>query len=386
MDMQTTATDSVYGEDLEMFRQSVRNFYRKEIDPQVKTFEEKGVDRDTWRKAGAAGLLGLTVPAEYGGAGDDGLALVISSEELGYSPGGASVGSFLSTDICTLFLVNYGTEEQKRRWFPGIIAGESVQAMGMTEPGSGSDAVAIRTSAVRDGDDYVINGSKCFISNGAKADLIYLIVKTDPAARGKGMSIILLPRGTPGLTQRRMKTMGYAAGDTGELFMDNVRVPATNLIGPLNGALRIFQTTMALDRLQICARSQGAAQAAFEMTLDYVKNRKIFGQRVIDFQNTQFELAKIETDVSVGRAYLNELIRKYRANTFSDRDGWKCKMWFPEMEFRTLDACVQLWGGNGWMDEMPISRMFTAARVQRIYAGATELQKSLMGRAYTRES
>jgi acyl-CoA dehydrogenase len=384
MDMQQPAKSSVYGEDMEMFRQTVRSFYRKEIVPREKHFNTHGIDREAGLAAGRAGLLGSSVPEEYGGAGDNGLAIVVAAEEIGYSPVGASLGTFIGTDICTLFLVNYGTEEQKRTWFPKILTGEAVQAMGMTEPGSGSDATACRTTAVLEDDCYVINGSKCFISNGGKADLVYVIVKTDPAARGRGMSIILVPSGTPGFTQRKMKTMGYAAGDTGELFFDNVRVPAANLLGPLNGALRIFQTTMALDRLQVCGRSLGAAQAAFEMTLDYVRNRHIFGQRVVDFQNTQFELAKIEIDLTVARAYMDELVNKFKAGTFGDRDGWRCKVWFPEMEFRTLDACVQLWGGNGWMDEMPISRMFTAARVQRIYAGATELQKSLMGRDYLR--
>jgi len=384
MDMHVPQTESIYGEDLEMFRASLRSFYRKEVEPNVKSFEANGVGYDIWRKAGAAGLLGVCVPEEYGGAGDEGLAIVIGAEELGYSPAGASAGAFLGTDICTLFLRSHGTEAQKQKYFPTILTGETVQCMGMTEPESGSDAIAIRTTAVRDGDDYVINGSKCFISNGAKATLLYIIAKTDPAARAKGMSIILVERGTPGLTQRRMKTMGYAGGDTGEIFLDNVRVPVSNLLGPEGGALRIFQTQMALDRLQVCARSLGAAQAAFEMTLEYTRNRKIFGQRVIDFQNTQFKLAEIETDLAIGRAYMDELVRKYRKGTFNDRDGWRCKVWFPEMEFRTLDTCVQLWGGNGWMDEMPISRMFTAARVQRIYAGATELQKSLLGREYVK--
>jgi acyl-CoA dehydrogenase len=376
---------SVYGEELELYRETVRAFYRKEIEPRVKEFEANGVPKEIWRKAGYAGLVGVTVPEEYGGAGADGLAIVVGAEELGYAPSGASVGSFLGTDICTLFLAEHGTEEQKRQWFPTILTGETVQAMGMTEPESGSDAVSIRTSAVRDGDSYVINGSKCFISNGAKADLVYVIVKTDPAARGRGMSIILVPKGTPGFTQRRMKTMGYAGGDTGELFFDDVRVPASNLLGPEGGALRLFHTQMALDRLQVCARSWGAAKAAFEMTLEYVRNRRIFGQRVVDFQNTQFQLAQMETEIAVGRAYMDDLVRRYQDRSFSDRDGWKCKIWFPEMEGRVLDACVQLWGGNGWMDDMPISRMFTAARVQRIYAGATELQKSLMGRAYIKE-
>lgn len=374
--------DSAYGDELEQFRQTLRTFFRREVEPRVKEFETHGLDRDIWRKAGEAGLLGVAIPEAYGGAGADWLATVVASEELGYAPSGASVGAFLGTDLQTKLLIDHGTEEQKRRWFPSIITGETTLATAMTEPGAGSDATAIRTTAERDGEDYVVNGSKCFISNGAHADLVFVIVKTDPAAKARGMSVLMIPGDTKGFTRREMKGMGYAGGHVGELFFDNVRVPVTNRVGEEGKALSIFHSLMALDRLQISGRSLGAARAAFEMTLDYARQRKLFGQRLVDFQNTQFQLAQMETEIELGQAYMDRLIAKYRSDEFSDRDGWMCKIWFPEMEFRVLDACLQLWGGMGWMDQAPISRMYTAARVQRIFAGATELQKSLMGRTY----
>ncbi|MET0658301.1 MAG: acyl-CoA dehydrogenase family protein [Steroidobacteraceae bacterium] len=378
---------SPYGEELESYRTALRTFYRKEVEPRVKEFEVNGVSRDIWRKAGDAGLLGVCVPEEYGGAGDKGLAIVLGSEELGYSSAGATVGAFFGTDICTLFLVGHGTDEQKQFWFPKILSGEAIQCMGMTEPQTGSDAFQAHTTARRDGDHYVINGQKCFISNGSKANLLYIIARTDPAIRGpRGLSMIIVPSETPGVTQRRMKTMGYPGGDTGEIFLDNVRVPVSNLVGNEGNAPGMFHNIMALDRLQVCARSVGAVQHAFEITLEYIRSRKIFNQRVVDFQNSQFVLAEAEVDVDVARAYLEKLIERYRDGEFTDRDGSRCKIWFSDMENRVVDKCLQLWGGNGWMDDMPIARMYTAARLQKIHVGPNELHKSLMGRRYVKDA
>jgi acyl-CoA dehydrogenase len=319
------------------------------------------------------------VPPEYGGPGADPLAIMVVSEELGRSTAGATVGSCLNADMSTLFMVNFGDEPQKREWLPGVVTGEVIQA---TAPDSGSDAASIRTSAIRDGNHYVINGSKCFISNGSKADLLYVIVKTQPEARSRGTSLLLVPGDTPGLTRINQPTMGFRGGDTSDLHFDNVRVPVANLLGKEGEGLRMFQPVISLDRMQICARSQGSAESAFEMTLEHVRNRKIFGQRLIEFQNTQFKLAEMETEIALGRSFLNEIIRKYRAGTCTENDTAMLKSWLPEMEGRVLDGCLQFWGGSGFMDEMPISRMFTAARVQRIYAGATELQKAMLGRRY----
>lgn len=380
-----SALESVYGEELEMFRATVRAFLKKELEPRIREFDDKGTDRALWRAAGKAGLLGTIIPEEYGGPGADPLTIVVVSEELGRCPAAASAGSCISSDIATGFLVHHGTPAQLKYWAPKILSGDSIQAMALTEAEAGSDAAAIRSTARREGDHYVINGAKCFISNGYKADLIYAIVKTDPSARSRGMSVIIVPGDAPGVTKRRMNTMGYRGGDTGEIFFSDVKVPMTNLIGEEGNAMKMFHHTIALDRLQISARALGVAETAFEMTKEYVRSRKVFGQRLVDFQNTQFKLAEMEVDVTVGRALLHDLIRKYKAGTFSDDDGAVVKIWIPEMEGRVLDACVQLWGGNGFMDDMPISRMYTAARVDRIFAGATELQKSLMARKYTRQ-
>lgn len=375
---------SAYGEELELFRDTVRAFFKKELEPRVKEFEKSGTDRAFWRAAGAAGLLGVFVPSEYGGPDADPLAIMVVSEELGRCPAGATVGSCLNADMTTHFMVSFGTEAQKRRWLPGVVSGDVIQATALTEPDSGSDAAALRTTAVKQGGDYVINGSKCYISNGSKADLLYVIAKTDPSAGTRGTSVILVPGNTPGLTRRLQPTMGFRGGDTSELFFENVRVPQDNLLGKEGEGLKMFQPVISLDRMQICARSLGSAEAAFEMTLEHVRNRKLFGQRLIDFQNTQFKMAEMETDIAVGRAFMAEIIRKYRDGSCSDVDTSMLKLWMPEMEGRVLDGCLQFWGGAGFMDDLPISRMFTAARVQRIYAGATELQKSLVARRYLR--
>jgi acyl-CoA dehydrogenase len=375
--------ESPLGEDMEMFRKSVRAYFEREVEPRHREFEEHGTDRVIWKKAAEYGILGATIPVEYGGPGAHRFSIMVASEELGYAPSGATVGSFIGTDICTNFLVDHGTEAQKRAYFPGILAGDIIQAMGMTEPESGSDATSIRTTAVRDGDEWVINGGKIYISNGSKADIVFTMCKTAPELKGRGISAIIIPKGTPGFTQRRMITQGYKGGDTGELFFDNVRVPVANLIGPENGAMGLFLPTMALDRLQVVARSIGAVERAFAMTLEHCQNRKIFGQRLVDFQNTQFVLAQMETEIRVGRAFYNSLLRKVANDTITDAESAMAKIWLTELEFRTLDSCLQLWGGQAWMDEHPISRMFTAARVQRIFAGATELMKSQLGRRYT---
>jgi acyl-CoA dehydrogenase len=382
--MNAVVEESPYGEELEMFRSSVQAFFKKELVPRVKEFEDKGLDRAFWRKAGEAGLLGVEIPVEHGGAGADPLAVLVVSEELGRLPAGATVGSCITTDIMTGFLVDYGNEWQQKKWYSGILSGELIQSMALTEPQSGSDAAAIRTTARREGDHYIINGAKCFMSNGAKSNLVYVIAKTDINAGAKGMTCIMVEGGTPGFTQQPMKTMGYKGGDTGELFFSDVRVPVTHLLGEEGGAMKMFQKTIALDRLQVAARSQTAAETAFELTLEHTKNRKLFKQRLVDFQNTQFKLAEMETDIAVGKCLMNEMIRKYRAKTFTERDGSMVKLWVTDMEWRVLDACVQLWGGSGWMDDNAIARMFTAARVTRIFVGSNELQKHMIARKYVR--
>lgn len=370
-------------EELAMFRTTVRKFLERELAPRKGLLTRDAADwRAFWRAAGELGLVGAAIPEEYGGPGLHRLSIVILAEELGRLWEGAVAGASLTSDMATSVLIDHGSEAQKREWFPKILAGEVVQALAITEPGAGSDAGAITTTARRDGADYVLDGTKCFISNGSMADLIYVIAKTDLSARTRGMSTFIVPGNAPGLTRRRHATLGYKGGDTAELFLDGVRVPAGNLVGEEGNAFAMFDTAITLDRFHIASRSWSAARTAFEMTLAHAQSRRMFGQRLIDLQNTQFTLAKIETDLAVGRAFIDRLLEKYLAGTFVPADGAMLKVWLPEMEGRVLDACLQLWGGYGWMEDHPIAQMYTAARLQRIWAGATELQLSVLGRRY----
>jgi acyl-CoA dehydrogenase len=375
-------TSNPFTEEEELFRRSVRAFLDRELEPHYKALEAKGeVGREFWRKAGQAGILGLAIPEGYGGAGASEMCGLIRAHELGRSIGGSSIGGALVGDIATHLLFSGGTDAQKRQWAPGILAGEVIQCMPLTEPGVGSDATGIRTTARREDDHYVINGSKTYISNGVNADLLYVVAKTDPTQRGRGMSIFLVEGDTPGITRRPLKTMGYCLYDVGELFFDEVQVKTESLLRGEGKAMEILYGTFALDRLEVSARALGEAELAFQLTLDYVKQRKAFGQRVFDFQNTQFKLAEMKTDLDVGRAFLYDGVRKYRSGRFGLADGAMVKLWLSEMSSRVVDGCLQLHGGAGFMDEMPISRIYTANRLHRIYAGTSELQKVAIAKA-----
>jgi acyl-CoA dehydrogenase len=371
-----------YTEEHEMFRRTVRAFLDKELEPHYRKYVEKGgLDKEFWRKAGKAGILGSAIPEEFGGPGGDFVFNVVLSEEIGRSVGSALTGSGLMTDIATMILMGFGTREQKAKYAPGILSGEISQAMPLTEADAGSDATAIKTTALRDGDHYVINGDKFFISNGSSADLLYVVAKTDPTKRGRGMSMILVDGNAPGLSRRKIPMVGWPAGDTGELNFRNVRVPVSNLVGKEGEAMHILMNTFLEDRLQIAARCVGAAEAALELTLAYVKERKVSGQRVIDFQNTQFVLAEAKTDLEVGRAFLDTCIMKLRDKTFTFEEGAMLKLWVTEMESRVVDKLQQMFGGAGQMRDTPIAQMYTAARIQRIYAGTSELQKVAVAKA-----
>lgn len=365
-----------YSVEHEAFRHTVRTFLDREHEPHLARFEAQGgLDREFWLKAGAAGMLGLAVAGE-----GDVTYNALMAEELGRTLGSATTGGSLMADIATYILAGYGTEAQKDKYVPGIMTGEWTQAMPLTEPNAGSDATAITATAIRDGDDYVINGEKYFISNGIDANLLYVVVKTDPAARAKGMSVIIVEGGTPGLTRHKIKTVGWPCGDTAALNFDNVRVPVTNLVGQEGGAMKILMGTFLEDRIQISSRCLGAASKALELTLDYVKQRMVSGQRVIDFQNSQFMLAECRADIAITEVLVDTSLQKIRDKQFTFEDGAILKLWATQMEGRVLDKCVQLFGGAGLMDENPISRMWTAARIQRIYAGTDELQKVAIAR------
>jgi len=373
---------AVYGEEHRMFRQTVRRFFEEVVDPQAEEWAENGyLPREAWLAAGEAGMLGLCVPEEYGGSGADLSYNNITSEELGYSLAGTVVGSFITSDLAVHILVGHGTEEQKRRWCPGIAKGEVIQAFGVTEPGGGSDVHAIRTVARKEGGDWVINGSKLYISNGTKADLIYLLAKTPTSENDRAMSFFLLDTTLPGIERRRLKTLAYAAGDVAEIFLDNVRVPADALIGEEGRAFHIVTNTFAADRVQIAGRCLGAAHLAYKLAVDYSLDRKAFGQRVFDFQNTQFRLAEVKTELAVARAHLDAACASMVAGTLDLATGAGVKLRLGEMVGRVADTCLQFFGGAGFMDEYPISRIYAGARLERIYAGTSELQKIAIARS-----
>ena len=378
--------NSIFTEEHELFRETCRRFYEKELEPNYVRWEKEGngTPADFWLKAGAAGLVGMAVPTEYGGPGGDFLYNLIQNEELGRYVGGASVGASIATDVMTNVLVEHGTHEQKQRWCPGIVKGEVIQAMGLTEPGSGSDVSGMQTRARREGNEFVINGSKCYMSSGSKANLLYVIAKTDDdIARGRSsMTMFLVDGKTPGVTIRRMETIGMRASSIGEWFFADVRVPANNILGSEGDALRkVLKGTFTFDRTIISTRALATAELAFQLTLDYVKQRKVFGQPVFDFQNTQFKLAEMKTQLVAGAAFRDSLLRSLAAGTLDVLTATTAKLWFTDMEYKIADTCLQLHGGYGYMSESAISRIYTYARVEPIYGGTNEIQKVNIAKA-----
>lgn len=367
-------------EEEQLFLNSVRAFFDAELDGRLAEWEAQGGEgRDYWDKAAEAGLLGLCIPEEYGGGGASPVFNVLLSYELGRHIGYATVGGNIATDLATMILFEGGSEEMKRALAPRILGG-AIQCMALTEPNAGSDAGAIRTTAVRDGDDFVINGSKVYISNGYRADLLYVVAKTDPDAGLKGMSMFLVEGDAKGLTRRRMQTMSFPSGGVGELFLDDVRVPASNLIGVEGNAVALLASSLAVDRLQTGARALAQAEIAFDMTLDYARQRRIQGKTLFDFQNTQMVLAGMKTEIEVGLVLFHEHVRRMREGRYTNVEAAMAKNWLCDMSARIMDQCVQLYGGAGFMDEMPISRLYTSNRQFRIVAGTTELLKLQIAR------
>lgn len=373
--------DKFYTEDEAMFARTVRTFYDRELDGRLLELEEAGGEgRAFWDKAAEAGLVGVAIPEEYGGPGASPIFNVILSYELGRSIGYATIGGNIATDLATMILMQGGTEEQKRLLSPRILGG-AIQCMALTEPDAGSDAAAITTTARRDGDEYVISGSKIYISNGLKADLLYVVAKTDPGAGLKGMTIILVEGDAVGLSRRKLSTMAFPAGGVAALFLDDVRVPATNRIGDEGGALSLLSSTLGVDRLQTGARALGQAELALDMTVDYAKQRKIQGRSLFDFQHTKMKLAEMKTEISVGRSLFFDHLSRMREGGYLNVDAAIVKNWLTEMSAKVLDQCVQIYGGGGFMDEMPISRLYTSNRQFRIVAGTTELLKLQIARS-----
>ena len=372
---------AAYTPEHEMFRDTVRRFFERELIPNLDRWEAAGVvDREFWLKCGEAGLLAPQTPEAYGGLGLDFGYAAIVGEELWYA--GAPAGLTLHNDVAVDYLIAYGSEAQKQRWLPGTVTGETVLAIGMTEPGAGSDLKGVRTTARRDGDDYVINGSKTYITNGQLADLTIVVAKTNPAGGGKGLSLLLVEADRPGFVRgRNLDKIGQHGSDTSELFFNDVRVPAANLLGEENKGMGYLMAQLPQERLSIAIGSQAAAQRAFDEAVAFVKQRTAFGQTVFEFQNTQFLLADLKTELQVGWAHLDWALKRHVDGALDQFEASSAKLWHSEMHWKVVDAALQLHGGAGYMNEYPIARLWRDARVQRIYGGTSEIMKLLIARS-----
>jgi len=371
---------SVYREDHEQFRTSVRRFMERECAPHQEEWNQAGiVSREIWRKAGQEGLLCVTLPTEYGGGGGDFGHSSIIAEEMAYA--GVSISFGLHSDIVAPYIARLGTEAQKRKWLPGICAGEQILAVAITEPGGGSDVKALRTTAVRDGDEYVINGSKTFISNGFISDLVVVVVKTDPAAGAKGVSLLLVETDRPGFRRgRKLDKVGMHSQDTAELFFDNVRVPASNLLGEEGKGFIYLMQELPQERFIIAVSSAARLEKLLEQTLDYVKDRRAFDQTVWDFQNTKFKLADIKAQSVALRTLVDHYLGEHMRRRLTVEEAAIAKLYSTETLWKCIDEMVQLHGGYGYMLEYPIARAFVDNRVSRIYGGTNEVMRELIAR------
>jgi alkylation response protein AidB-like acyl-CoA dehydrogenase len=373
----------IFTEEHEAFREMVRSFIDKEIAPFHQQWEKDGVvSRDVWLAAGRQGLLGIDFDEEYGGGGnDDYRYYVIFNEELAKA-GVHGPGFAVHNDINGGYLRQLANEEQRRRWFPGYCSGEIITGIAMTEPAAGSDLQGIKTTARRDGDDYVLNGSKTFISNGILADLVIVVAKTDPAAGSKGVSLLVVERGMRGFDRgRNLDKVGMHAQDTAELFFDNVRVPKENLLGEEGMGFIYLMTNLARERLSIGATAMAAAESAFEQTLEYCKTREAFGRPIGKFQHNRFTLAEMKTELTVARSFTDQCIVKDGRAELSIEEAAMLKYWNTEMLKTVVDRCVQLYGGYGYMTEYPIGRAYQDVRIQTIFGGTTEIMKEIIGRS-----
>jgi acyl-CoA dehydrogenase len=380
--MLDTHARTSYTPDHESFRQTVRSWLQKEAVPHVERWEANGiVNKDIWLKGGEIGMLCPTVPEEYGGLGLDFGYNAVIDEEVSYA--GTPLGFSLQSDIVVNYLVSYGSEEQKREWLPKMVSGEVVTAIAMTEPGTGSDLQGIRTTAKKDGNHYVINGSKTYITNGQNADLILVCAKTDTEIEPawKGVSIILVEANREGFKRgRNLDKIGQDAADTSELFFEDVRVPMTNCLGEEGKGFIYLMSELPQERLSIAVGTQASAQRAFDDTVAFVKDRKAFGKTVFDFQNTRFTLADLKSKLQVGWAHIDWALAKHLRRELTPEEGAAAKLWHTELQWEVMDKCLQLHGGAGYMNEYPIARMWRGARVSRIYGGTSEIMKELIGR------
>ncbi|MBV8667374.1 MAG: acyl-CoA dehydrogenase family protein [Burkholderiaceae bacterium] len=373
---------TLFSEDHQIFRDAVRRFMETEVAPNHARWEEQGhVDRELWLKAGAAGYLCPSMPEEYGGSGVDISYSAILMEEQ-FRIGATGPGFGLHSEIVAPYILHNGSEYLKSTYLPKLATGEMIGAIAMTEPGAGSDLQGVKTTAVKDGDHYILNGSKTFITNGWLCDLVIVVAKTDPAAGAKGTSLFVVDTSMAGFSKgKRLHKMGMSAQDTSELFFDNVRVPAQNLLGEENRGFAYLMQELPWERLQIAITAVAAAQAALDWTIEYTRERKAFKQSVINFQTVAHKLAELKTEIAVGQVFIDRCIELKIAGKIDAETASMAKYWASEMQFKVMDQCVQLFGGYGYMHEYPIARAWADARVQRIYGGTNEIMKELISRS-----
>lgn len=373
---------TLFSSDHETFRDTVRKFLENEAVPHHEEWEQTGqVPKELWRKAGEQGFLCPMVSEEYGGIGADFLYSVVVSEEISRA-GLTGIGWGLHTEIVAPYIEHYGSEEMKQRLLPKMVSGELIGAIAMSEPGAGSDLQGVKTNAVKDGDHYILNGSKTFITNGQNADIVIVVAKTDPSKGAKGTSLLIVEEGMEGFQKgKNLKKVGMKAQDTSELFFQDVKVPVENLIGDEGMGFIYLMQELPQERLGIAINGLAMAESAFEHTLDYVKERKAFGQRVADFQNTQFKLAELRTKLDVARAYVDRCLEMHLKKELDIPTAAGAKYWVTDLQCEIIDECLQLHGGYGYMWEYPIARMYADARVQRIYGGTNEIMKTIIARA-----
>ena len=376
---------TVFEDEHEALRASFRAWLDKEVVPNHLEWEAAGiVPHELFAAAGRHGFLGMAIPEEYGGGGVDDFRynLVIDEEIQAAGVGGAGLGMSLHNDICLPYFLTYCTDEQRARWLPGIASGELVTAVAMTEPGIGSDLASMSTTAIRDGDHYVVNGSKTFITNGINADLVITAVKTDPTQKHRGISLVIVERGMEGFERgRNLEKLGLHSQDTAELFFTDVSVPVDNLLGTEgNGFIQLVHN-LPQERLSIAVAGVAAAKAALGWTLEYVKERKAFGQAVGSFQNSRFVLAELATEVEVAQVFVDRCVVALNDGVLTAEEAAMAKWWCTELQKRAVDRCLQLHGGYGYMLEYPIARAYADARITTIYGGTTEIMKEIIGRS-----